>query len=461
MRVMLMAKRRKPSAETKAEGMTTPQKPAVLIVGGGLAGLTCARELLRRGITPLVLEAGDDVGGRVRSDRVDGFVLDRGFQVLFEAYPAARRQLDLPALDLRCFDPGAIICVDGRRAVLTDPLRDRDPNALVSAALSGIVSPLDKLRTLRLALELRGQAIHALLAGDDQPSVAYLRQRGFGQRLIDVFFRPFYGGIFLDRSLGTSAKCLRFNFKMLSEGRTCVPAQGMGAINAQLAGALGERGLIRTCSPVEGLIEQDGRVVGVRVGGGAGSLSGQSQELRAQAVVVATPAPEAARLTGLAMPQGFVGTTTLYFAGSRRIYEGKKLVLNAAGGLINNAQLLTNVAPEYAPEGRHLLSVTVLGVPEQSDAELGVAVMRELRSLFAGDVWAENALGSYYLLRVYRILYAQFAQPPGIHPRLPGNRSGRAGLYFAGEFTEASSLNAAMISGEKCAELVSAALTRG
>src|SRR5689334_18703593 len=126
----------------------------ILIVGAGLAGLTCARMLDRWKIPVTVVEASDGVGGRVRSDRADGYTFDRGFQVLFDTYPAVQRQLDLPALDLCAFDPGAIICLPGRREVLTDPLRDSDLGARIDAALSPAIGPSDKLRTLRLALEL-------------------------------------------------------------------------------------------------------------------------------------------------------------------------------------------------------------------------------------------------------------------------------------------------------------------
>jgi phytoene dehydrogenase-like protein len=214
----------------------------ILVIGAGLAGLTCARTLLRAGHSVHVLEAGDDVGGRVRSDSVAGFTLDRGFQVLFTAYPAARRQLNYHDLDLCAFDPGAIICAGGRRAVLTDPLRDRDPGALLGAATTTVVGLGDKLRTLALALELRAATIEAVLDGPDQPTEAYLRARGFSTAAIDRFFRPFYGGIFLDRSLATSAKCFTYDFKMLSDGETVVPARGMGAISRQLSLELREAG---------------------------------------------------------------------------------------------------------------------------------------------------------------------------------------------------------------------------
>ncbi len=416
----------------------------IIIVGAGVAGLTCARELSRAGHTITLLEASDGVGGRVRSDIDTGFILDRGFQVLFDSYPAVQRQLNRTALDLRFFDPGAIICADGLRHVLTDPLRDRDPGALLAAALTPIIGLGDKLRTLALALELRDTPIDELLAGDDRSTGDELQARGFSRSAIDVFFRPFYGGIFLDRSLNTSAKCFRFNFKMLSMGGICVPAGGMGQIAQQLAAELAAQGIIRLNTAVEAL-ERDGAwVTGVRCADGSRHT--------AAAVVLAVPAPEAARLSGLPMPTTHVGTVTLYFSGSTPLYKGRKLLLNPApDAFVNNAVLLSNVAPTYAPPGRHLLSATVIGAPDLSDDELFARALADLRRMFAGDRAAQHALGGYTPLRLYRIPYAQFAQPPGLHPTLPDNVSGTLGLFFAAEFTEASSINAAMISGEKCA----------
>lgn len=417
----------------------------VLVVGAGLAGLTCARLLGQHGLSVTLLEASDGVGGRVRSDTADGYVFDRGFQVLFDSYPAVQRQLDLAALDLRRFDPGAIICFEGRRAVLSDPLRD--PGAALEAALTPAVAPLDKLRTLRLALKLRAQTVDEVLAGEDRTTLDELRAQGFGQQIIERFFRPFYGGIFLDRSLQTSAKCFRFDFKMLSEGYAAVPAHGIGQISAQLAAALPSHVQVRLRAPVERLLREDGRVSGVALADG--------ETLPADLVVLAAPAPEIARLSGLAVPQEALQTTTLYFAGDRPCYSGRKILLNAApDAFVNNAQLLTNVAPSYAPPGRHLLSATVLGSPVLSDAELERRALADLQRMFAGDIAAQAALASYQPLRLYRIAYAQFAQPPGIHPHLPDNRSGQTGLYLASECTEASSLNAAMVSGEKCAACV-------
>jgi len=416
----------------------------IVIVGAGLAGLTCGRILAGRGYDVTVLEAGDGVGGRVRTDVVDGFRLDRGFQVTFTAYPALQRNLDLAALDLRRFDPGAIIALKRRRAVLSDPIRD--PAAALPAALTSLVTLPDKIRTAVLTHQLRSTAIPDLLAGPDESTLAFLQRSGFSLRYINRFVRPFYGGIFLDRSLATSAKCFKFDFKMLAEGQTVVPAAGIGAIAAQLA------------APLAGRIRLNTAVTTVEPGGGTGGPAvrlADGTRLAADRVVVATAAPEAGRLTGQPMPLDARGTVNLYWQGSQAVYRGNKIVLNAnPRPFVNNAVQISNIAPEFAPPGRHLLSATVLGVPDGDDATLYALALTDLLGMFAGNGAAQAALSAYQPLALYRIPYGQFAQPPGIHPTLPPNDPGLPGILFAGEFTAASSQNAAMISGEKAAALI-------
>lgn len=416
----------------------------VLIVGAGLAGLACGQVLAAQGADVQVLEAGDGPGGRVRTDQRDGFLLDRGFQVLFTAYPAVNRLLDPPALALRYFAPGAIIAHRTHRYVLTDPLRD--PGDGLRAVLSPVVPLADKLRTLALAAELRAQTIDEVLSGEDESTLAFLQRRGFSPNYINGFIRPFYGGIFLDRGLATSAKCFRFDFKMLAEGNIAVPATGIGAIPAQLAGRLGNR--VRLGVRVTRLLRGDDDAV-------RGVQSTDGGEWPADRVVVATDAPEAARLTGLPMPEGHVGTVNLYWAAPRSVYRGRKIVLNSnPRPFLNHVVQITNIAPEFAPAGEHLLSASVLGVPPGDDAALFAQALADLRRIFAGDGAALTALEALRPLAVYRIPYSQFAQPPGIHPTLPDNRTPIPNLFFAAEFTEASSQNAALISGEKAAALL-------
>ncbi len=422
----------------------------VIVVGAGLAGLTCARMLREHDVDVHLFEASDGVGGRVRTDVVDGFRLDRGFQVLFTSYPALHRHLDLNKLDLRRFDPGAIVAGRTRRYVLSDPLRD--PSSALQSAVSPVVTAKDKVLTAMLALQLRMKSIDRMLEGADTTTEKYLREYGFSSAYIDRFVRPFYGGIFLDRTLRTSAKCFKFDFKMLTEGYAAIPAGGIGQVALQIAERLLAEERISLNMPVHSLLRSElGRVKGVALNSG--------EEREADIVVLSVPAPEAARLTGLPMPQEHVGTVNLYWQGDVPVYRGKKIVLNASSrAFVNNASLITNVAPEYAPPGKHLLSATVLGVPSMSDSDLFSHALLDIRRMFNGDGAAQIALGSYEPIRLYRISYAQFAQPPAIHPGLPDNDSAVPGLIFASEFTEASSQNAAMISAEKAVAFLGATL---
>lgn len=419
----------------------------VIVVGAGLAGLTCAKVLSEHGADVEVFEASDGVGGRVRTDERDGFLLDRGFQVYFTAYPAAIRHLDHDALDLRAFDPGAVVRRGRRRDVLADPLRD--PKSLLPALLSDVAGFRDKLLTLRLAASAAPGGTVA--AGDwgadpgsetDETSESYLRRAGFSERFIDGFFRPFYGGILLDRSLSTSAKVLRFTFKMLATGKTAVPARGMAEIPRQLASRLPESA-IHLKTPVTELLRDGDSVTGIRTARG---------DHEADAMVVAAEGPEAARLTGADAPREGLAQTCVYYScapGSLQRSGGKKIMLNAEDeGFLNNVVEVSQVAPGYAPEGRGLLSAVALGAENTKLSD------EEAYRRGAEDItrWAPEA--DLRPLAVYRIPFAQFAQPPGTHPGLPGNRTQTPGLYLAGEYTQDSSINGSMLSGERAAGAV-------
>jgi protoporphyrinogen oxidase len=407
-----------------------------IVVGAGLAGLTCAKVLAESGTEVIVFEASDGVGGRVRTDERDGFLLDRGFQVYFTAYPVARRHLDHEALNLRAFDPGAVVRQGREVSVLSDPLRD--PKALVPSLLSDAATFSDKLRTVALAAGSlsEGAVSTGELDGEDSSSLEYLRGYGFSERVIDGFYRPFYGGIFLNRSLSTSSRVLRFTFKMLATGKTAVPARGIGEIPKQLAARL-PVGAVRVSSPVSSLLREGDRVAGVEAGG---------EEHEADAVVVATDAPMAGQLAGTAVPEGSFGQLCVYYAADG-VNSGKKIVLNAEeGGFVNNAVEISAVAPSYAPRGRHLLSVVAvegLGLSDEKVYRRGVE-----------DVTRWYPAADLTPLAIYRVPYAQFPQPPGTHEKLPENRMGTTGLVLAGEYTEDSSINGSMLSGEKAAEEV-------
>jgi phytoene dehydrogenase-like protein len=423
----------------------------IIIVGAGLAGLTCAKQLSEAGQQVLVLEAADQVGGRVRTDyHEDGYRLDRGFQVLFTAYPAATRHLNYEALKQRKFDPGALLVKNGKLHAIADPLR-KPQNALPSL-LNPLVSTADKLRVLRLTGQLARLSTADIFSGKQQPegrdetTEAYLRRQGFSHKFIDNFVRPFYGGIFLDRSLQTSARMFQFTFKMLASGDIILPAEGIQCIPEQLAQAL-PRGMVRTNTRVSEVLIDGEQVRGVQLASG--------EQIQAERVVVATSSPVAERFVKEKLPTKPMSVTCLYFAGDEQLYKERKILLNAEpDAYVNNAVLLTNIAPTYAPPRKHLLSVSVLGEPEGDDELVAERCRAELAHWFP-----DSNLLRWQLLAVYRIPFAQFAQPAGIFDELPDNRTDIEGLYLAGEYTRSSSIQGAMHSGEHAAsEILQSAL---
>jgi phytoene dehydrogenase-like protein len=406
----------------------------IIIVGAGLAGLTCAKILRERGAEVAVFESSDGVGGRVRTDQQEGFLLDRGFQVYFTSYPIAGRHLDYEALDFRGFDPGVIVHRGTEKSVLSDPLRD--PKALVPSLLSDAATFGDKLRTLEMVARTSTVGISAEDGETDISTLEYLKTAGLSGRYIDSFFRPFYGGITLNRELTTSARVLRFTLRMLASGRTVIPALGMGEIPRQLASHLQE-GEIQLNSPVEDLLREGERVVGVRSVG---------NEHEADAVVVATDAPTAGALTGEAVPEGSAGEVCIYYE-TDKLGSGKKLLLNAEDrAFVNNAMEMSNISEKYAPPERHLLYAVALTGMELPDENLYRRGIEDLSRWYPG--------ADFRPLALRRIPYGQFVQPPGIHSRLPENMTQTQGLVLAGEYTEDSSINGSMLSGEKAAKVV-------
>ncbi len=409
----------------------------IVIVGGGLAGITAARVLFRERVPFLLFERDGALGGRVRTEiTAEGFRLDRGFQVLFTRYPAVRRHVELQQLGLCPFTPGAVILGPaGERSELDDPLRV--PAKVWKTLRSPVLSLADKGRVALEVADLRLRIAEGIWTDRDTTTHAYLHQRGFSEPAIERFFRPFFGGIFLDRSLNTSSNAFRFILKMLVEGDTAVPALGIGELARQLAAPLPPASL-RLGVAVDALLHEGERVVGVRAGG---------EEWRAEAVILAANAPTAAALSGLPLPTVGHGVTTLYFAGPRPVTEETRLLLNAdPEGTINEAVQISNVAPQYAPPGEHLLCVTILGDRDEPEADLEAKARTELSGWFGDDLVAHQRL-----LSLSRIAFGQFAQPAGFAERLPPVRSGVPGLYHGGEYVRASSINGAIEAGEAAA----------
>jgi len=416
----------------------------VVVAGGGLAGLVAARHLAESGADVTLFERRNEIGGRVRSREVDGYTLDRGFQVLFTAYPAARRELDFDALDLGRFTPGATIARDGERSVLSDPLRD--PGSALETLVNDEVTLRDKIRLFRLQRELRDRPVEEIMRRGGSSIEAYLADRGFSDGFVDAFAAPFYGGITLDRSLSTDSAVFEYTFKMLTEGATAVPADGMGAITAQLAERARDAGAtIETGTAVESLTPAGDpqATVDIAVGG---------ESVTADAAVVATDPKAASELTGIeSITTEARSCVTVHVAlpSGNRPPMGKRIVLNADDERPNSVAPMSGVVPDYAPDGRTLYSATFLGQHEESDDELFEKVRDALASWYPGAHFDElEPIG------VDRIDFAQFAQPPGFRAGLPAVDAPDGAVALAGDHTRWSSIQGALESGRVAAETV-------
>lgn len=408
---------------------TTPRPDGpVAVVGAGLAGLSCAVALHDAGIAVQVYEASDDVGGRVRTDHVDGFTLDRGFQVALTAYPEMHRQLDMAALDLQAFDPGALVWRNGKGSVVGDPFRR--PTTALSTVASPIGSPFDKARIALLRHRLRSVHPARLLQGDDVSTRTALADAGFSETIVERFFRPLVGGIQLDPNLADSRRMFDVIFRMLADGDSAVPAAGMQAIPRQLADRL----------PV-GAVHLDAPVTATT----PTSVTVGDATIAAAAVVVATEGPVAASLLGLA-PVESKSVGAVYFAAPVAPIDDKLVVLDGTGrGPVLNVAVMSNVAPTYAPAGSHLV---VAALPGHD----GDTIEADARSQLRG--WWGSQVDTWDHLATYRIAHGQPRQRPPFNPKQRVRLDD--GRFVCGDHRDTASIQGAMYSGRRCALAIAA-----
>jgi phytoene dehydrogenase-like protein len=360
-------------------------------------------------------------------------LLDRGFQVLLTAYPEARRILDYNALDLRPFYPGALIRYKKRFYRFADPWRRPIDGFL------GIFTPVgnftDKLRVRTLRSHVLTGSLSDLYNRPEATTLQALRNIGFSEGMIDRFFKPFIGGVFFDSSLGVSSRMFEFGFRMFSMGDTALPSGGMGAIPEQIAARL-PAGTVRTETRVESIRED-------------GVILQSGERVKARATVVATEGPEAARLLGDKEKPGSRSVSCLYYEAAEPPVSGPLLILNGEGtGPINSLCCPSSVAPNYAPKGKSLVSVTIIGVPDQSDDQLESAVRTQLTE------WFGSIVKGWRYLRIYRIPHALPMQVPPISDPTSRPAQIRPGLFVCGEYQNVPSIQWAMVSGRRAAEAV-------
>ncbi|MDB2630406.1 FAD-dependent oxidoreductase [Ulvibacter sp.] len=402
------------------------KSPSIHIIGGGISGLIAARVLEEYGLSATIIEATDRLGGRVKTDVVDGYSLDHGFQVLLTAYPAAKKYLDFDALALQEFLPGSAIFKNGKQKIIGDPLRNL--SLLLPTLFSGIGTVNDKIKILALNRRLKKKSIQNIFAEKEQTTHAYLENIGFSEAIITNFFTPFFSGIFLENKLDTSSRMFEFVYKMFGEGNAALPKDGIQAIPKQLFEKLKSTTIIFNT-----------KVKSVE----NGSIKLESGEaIKSNFTIIAT---QASGLVSNLKNQATLWKScdTLYFEVAKREIKKPLIGLIAMhNALINNIFYHTSLQTS-ATATKELLSVTVIDRQNLTNKQLVTGVQKELKELCNID--------SCSFIKQYNIPMALPNLQDIQYEMLPSETRLTETIFLAGDTQLNGSLNAAMIAGERAA----------
>ena len=399
----------------------------VVVVGAGMAGLACARLLNAAGRSVVVVEKSDGVGGRVRTDVVDGFRLDRGFQILLTAYPELSRWFDLSELQLRPFLPGATIWLGEKFTSIGDPRRA--PKDLPATLFGPVGTFADRLRLLQLLIDVRRKSVPALLRKPDSSTMDELRARKFSSAFIEHFFSPLFAGIQLDPELQVSSRRFEVILRMLATGKSVVPAHGMGELSRRLSASVDVR-----CEHEVSNLE--------RAANGWSVQCTNGEQFLARHLVVATDGPTAHRLIGVP-DSGSSPVAAIWFETTAAPLHDRHILLDGAqSGPMKNLASLSAVAPEYAPPQRHL---AVAAIPGESalQSDLEQQVRQQLKQ------WLPES-EQWETLRIDVIRHGQPTQLPHFSPKQKVQLENN--LWVCGDHRDTASIQGALYSGRRCAE---------
>jgi phytoene dehydrogenase-like protein len=409
-------------------------KPTITIIGAGISGLTAAVYLHRKNYKVQILEATDRVGGRIKTDTIDGFRLDRGFQVLLTDYPEAKALLDYEKLNLQRFLPGATILYDGGQFDIADPFRR--PSALFSTLLAPVGSLKDKFNTFLLKNKLIRISNLAIFKQHETDTYTQLKKYGFSQKMIDRFFKPFFSGIFLENELKTSSNMFDFVMKLFSTGDAAIPELGMEEIPKQLAAMLPENSIFYNHK----VTTIENNTIHCKNG----------SVFQTESIIIAT---EANGLVGNYITkhkQRFHQVTNVYFETTVAPNSKAIVILNAASTKkwVNNLTIMSNVSNRYTPKGKVLVSVSYNGIPEIDDASLAENMKSELKQ------WYGKQVEDWKMLKTYRINYALPNQDTVRNEVSNSELQINENVYMCGDHLMNGSINAAMKTGRLVADLI-------
>jgi phytoene dehydrogenase-like protein len=409
-------------------------KPTITIIGAGISGLTAAVYLHRKGFKIQILEASDHAGGRIKTDLVDGFRLDKGFQVLLTEYPETKALLDYEKLNLKRFLPGATVLYENGQFEIADPFRR--PSALFSTVFAPVGTLKDKINTFFLKNKLVKISVPSIFNQTETETILQLKKYGFSAKMIDRFYKPFFSGIFLENELKTSSNMFDFVMKMFSEGDAALPELGMEEIPKQLVAMLPEDSIQYNMkvNAIENnkIMCENGKLV------------------EPDTIIIAT---EAIGLASNYIPknkQNFHQVTNVYFEAKIAPTQKAVVVLNAAANKkwVSNLTVLTNVSKKYSSDERLLISVSLNGNPTVDDETLAKNMQLELKN------WYGNQVNDWKMIKTYRIKYALPNQEKVTNEVLNAELQLDKNVFICGDHLMNGSINAAMKSGRLVAELI-------
>lgn len=399
-----------------------------IIIGGGIAGLTAALELEKQHQKVLILEKTDRVGGRVKTDLVDGFLLDHGFQVYLTAYPEGQKLLNHEELHFKTFYSGAL-CYNAQSRFTVSDVK-RYPSSFFQMAFSPVGSVSDKLKLARLNNLLSVEEIKDIFEKPEQTTLSYLKDKGYGDRIIERFFKPFYSGIFFDKKLETSSRMFEFVFKMFALGEAALPSEGMEAIPKQLKAGLQTTDF--NFNAEVGHIEQ--QRVQLKSG----------EYIEAPQILIATKPDE--MVPQLDSSIQWRASSTYYFSADASLLNQNVIALNSQKSkLVNHFTVISDTAKSYAPKGKHLVSVSLEDMPLSSSIITSEMIKEELARSFGSEVRHWKFLKNY---DIHESLPTQLDFKSEISI---SETKLRDGLYLAGDQMLNGSINAAMTSGRLAA----------
>jgi hypothetical protein len=402
----------------------------VLVIGAGLAGLRCAGVLAAAGRDVRVWEQDDDVGGRVRTDAYDGFLCDRGFQVLNPAYPELARAVDVTALDLQPFGAGVAVRRQSTSAVLAHPLRE--PKRVPKMLASGVIRPTDLVAIARWVLPALRPGVLKTQVGEDITLRSGLDQKGVSGELRRVIDR-FLAGVLLEDSGSSSNAFALLLARMFLLGVPALPAAGMQSLPRLMA------------TPLSGLISLNHAVTRIERDGTSWRVSGSDASVRANDVVVATDPTMAATLTGSPPPPTH-GVVTDWWSTDEAPTTRPMLWVDARRdppGPVLNTAVISAAAPGYAPAGQHLIAASALLGAD------GALPSDSVTRRHAADIMGADG-GSWKLLTRSIVRHALPAQPAPLRVRQPVAVSD--GLWWCGDHRDTASIQGALVSGRRTAE---------